>query len=281
MQMLDFFKKSAFINAAGIIAVVLAISYNLGKVLELVSTKNNIAKIEGKSNGMADSKSINAFASIVEKNPFGIKGARFSVIRKETAETPADTEGLVLKGVITYRPGFAFIENKDATQRLFKLGEDVFGAGKLTAVYADKASISQHGSVVELRFPAIETMTSKTSAGLPMQGQPRKSRKEMTFDREQIKKFLENPNELLTGARLLPVLKNGRQEGFLVKEIRPGGFYDNMGLKNEDIILRANSIELNSPGDGVKIFNMVKELDRMELDIIRNGVPMTQVFHIN
>jgi len=31
----------------------------------------------------------------------------------------------------------------------------------------------------------------------------------------------------------------------------------------------------------VKIFNMIKELDRMELDIIRNGVPMTQVYHIN
>jgi type II secretory pathway component PulC len=54
-----------------------------------------------------------------------------------------------------------------------------------------------------------------------------------------------------------------------------------MGLKNEDIILRANNVELNSPGDGVKIFNMIKELDRMDLDIIRNGSPMTQVYHIN
>ena len=103
----------------------------------------------------------------------------------------------------------------------------------------------------------------------------------MTFDREQIKKFLDNPNELLTGARLMPILRDGKQEGFIVREVKPGGFYENMGLKNEDIILRANNVDLNSPGDGVKIFNMIKELDRMDLDIIRNGSPMTQVYHIN
>src|SRR5574340_512897 len=142
MQMLDFFKKRSFLNAAGIILLVLAISFNLGKVLELVSTKGNAAKPEEKSYGMAYSKSINTFAAAVEKNPFGIKGARFSVIRKE-AGAAADTKGLVLKGVITYRPGFAFIENKDSLQRLFKLGDDVFGAGKLTAVYPDRVSISQ------------------------------------------------------------------------------------------------------------------------------------------
>ncbi len=280
MQMLDFFKKRAFLNAAGIILLVLAISFNLGKVLELVSTKGNAAKTEGISYGMANSKSLNAFAVAVEKNPFGIKGARFSVIRKETGAT-ADPKGLVLKGVITYKPGFAFIENKDAIQRLFKLGDDVFGAGKLTAVYADRVSISQHGSIFELKFPAIETVAAKTPAGGSVVRGPQKSRREMTFDREQIKKFLENPNELLTGARLMPILKDGRQEGFLVREVKPGGFYENIGLMNGDIILRANNLELNSPGDGVKIFNMIKELDRMELDIIRNGVPMTQVFQIN
>ena len=280
MQMLDFFKKRSILNAAGIIALVLAISFNLGKVLELVSTKGTVAKPEGKSEGMSDLKSINAFAAAVEKNPFGIKGARFSVIRKETG-TATDPKGLVLKGVITYKPGFAFIENKDAIQRLFKLGDDVFGAGKLTAVYSDKVSISQHGSVFELKFPAIETVAAKTPAGSSVSGQGQKNRKEMTFDREQIKKFLDNPNELLTGARLMPILRDGKQEGFIVREVRPGGVYDNMGLKNEDIILRANNVELNSPGDGVKIFNMIRELDRMELDIIRNGVPMTQVFHIN
>lgn len=260
--------------------MVLAISFNLGKVLELVSTKGNVAKTEGRSYGMADSTSLNVFASVVEKNPFGIKGAKFSVVRKETA-TATDPTGLVLKGVITYKPGFAFIENKDAVQRLFKLGDDVFGAGKLTAVYADKINILQHGSVVELKFPAIETVAAKTPLGPVVPGQSNRSRKEMTFDREQIKKFLENPNEILTGARLMPILKDGKQEGFVVREIKPGGFYENMGLKNEDIILRANNVELNSPGDGVKIFNMIKELDRMELDIIRNGVPMSQVFHIN
>ena len=280
MEMAAFFKKQAFLHTAGIIAVALAVSFNLGKVLELVSTKGNVTKTGEKSDITATSKSVNAFAAVVEKNPFGIKGARFSLVRKDSGFA-TDPKGLVLKGAVTQKPGFAFIENKDGIQRLFKRGEDVFGAGKLTAVYPDKVSISQQGSVFDLKFPAIETLTSKTPSGAAVQGQPRKNSREMTFDREQIKKFLDNPNELLTGARLMPMFRDGKQEGFVVREVQPGGIYENMGLQNGDIILRANNVELNSPGDGVKIFNMIRELDRMELDILRNGVPATQVYHIN
>ena len=275
-----FFNKSVFLHATGIIALVLAVSFNLGKIFELALTKGNIAKIEGKSYGMIDLKSVNAFAAVVEKNPFGIKGARFSVIQKDSGAA-TDPKGLVLKGVITYKPGFAFIENKGAMQKLFKLGDDVFGVGKLTAVYADKVSISAGGRGFDLIFPIIKSVAAQTPSNSSVMNQTVRSGKEMTFDREQIKKFLENPNELLTGARLMPLLRDGKQEGFIVREVKPGGFYENMGLKNEDIIIRANHVDLNSPGDGVKIFNMIKELDRMELDIIRNGAPMTQVFHIN
>lgn len=274
------FNKSAYMHTAGVILLVLAVSYNLGKIYELVHAKSAVSRPEGKASGMGNWRAIEAFAAVVEKNSFGIKGARFTVMQKKAGEV-ADPNGLVLKGVITHKPGFAFIENRAALQKLFKLGDDVFGAGRLSAVYADKVSISHNGKGFELVFPDIKTVHVKTQANALPVRQAGGNRKEMTFDREQIRKFLENPNELLTGARLMPRLKDGRQEGFIVREVKPGGFYENMGLRNEDIILRVNQLELNSPGDGVKIFNMIKELDSMDLDIVRNGVPMTQVFHIN
>lgn len=280
MKIMTFFRKSAFLNAVGIAVLVLAVSFNLGKIFELVSAKGAVTKTEGKSSGMLDLQSVKSFATVVEKNPFGIKGARFSVIQKESGAA-IDPKGLVLKGVITYKPGFAFIENRGDRERLFKLGDDVFGAGKLTVVSADKVIISDNGREFELVFPKIESVASRPTSGASFVNHAAKNSKEMTFDREQIRKFLENPNELLTGARLLPLLKEGRQEGFVVREVKIGGVYENLGLKNEDIILRVNKIDLNSPGDGVKIFSMIKELDRMELDIIRNGVPVTQVYHIN
>lgn len=275
-----FIKNTGFVHAAGIIVLVLAVSYNLTGIFEVLPIKGTAVKAENKSSGAADAKSIKSYASVVEKNPFGIKNARFSVIQQETG-TAADPKGLVLKGVITYKPGFAFIENRDAAQRLFKLGDDVFGAGKLSAVYPDKVRITSDNRSFELMFQSITSVSGPKSSNTVSAGQSSKNSREITFDREQIRKFLENPNELLTGARLMPILKDGKQEGFVVREVKPTGVYANMGLKNEDIILRANQIDLNSPGDGIKIFNMIRELDRMELDIIRNGQPMTQVFHIN
>ncbi len=288
MRVIALANNKALLHTAGIIVLVLAASYNLGRILELISAEVIVAKAEGRPLRMTALQSITGFAPVVERNPFGIKGAGFSVIEKGAASVTGQND-LILKGVITYRPGFAFIENRGAMQGLFRVGDDVFGAGKLAAVQPDRVRISHDSRVFELRFPEIESVSPPRSSGAamhrplspPISGQTRTGGKEITFDREQIKRFLDNPNELLTGARLMPLLRDDRQEGFIVREIIPGGVYDNMGLKNEDIILRANHVELNSPGDGVKIFNMIRELDRIELDILRNGTPMTQVFHIN
>lgn len=289
--MADVFKKSGFWNVAGIIAALLAISYNLGKTLESASTKTFALKDDTKGAVQSGLKSINSYAAAVEKNPFGIKGVRFSVIDKKSGETGgADPKGFLLKGVITLYPGYAFIESKDNPQKLFKIGEDVFGAGKLKLVNKESVYIADGGKGFELllagsvKNPPGRGGELKKNEGVSSVSSDTKKQsgvKEKTFQKEEIKRFLDNPKEILTDARLLPNLKDGKQEGFIVREVKPGGFYENIGLVNGDIILRANGIELASPGDGVKIFSMIKELDKVELDIIRNGVRTTQVYHIN
>ncbi len=281
MEMVRLLKSKFIIDIVGIVAVVIAFSYQTAKLLDVVIPKKKVTSMQQKADIQRGEKVISHYASIVEQNPFGISNAKFSLIEKAEKTTVAlDPQGLTLKGVITLPPGYAFIENKDKVQKLFKKGEDVFGYGLLNFVEPKKITISQGGKQFVIRLEGHEeeqAVSSKQSPQSPLSA----GQKERSFAREEIKRFLEDPREILTDARLLPNLKDGKQEGFVVREVKPGGFYDRIGIQNGDIILRANKIELSSPNDGIKIFSLIKEIDRVELDIIRNGSPMTQVYTIN
>lgn len=279
--------KSKLIDFLGWGLAILLLSYYLGNIIKLTTVKETLSKEQKKEVAKSNtSKTIQDYALVVDKNIFSIKGVRFSIIEKKMEQTATtDTSGFKLKGVITLFPGYAFIENKEGKQMLFKMDDDVFGAGKLKVVTKDHVYVSQGNSGFKIflegvaledkknqpiQQPSFGGSTIKTAAG---QG--------MNFSREQIRKFLEEPREILTDARLLPNLVDGKQQGFVVREVRPNGFYESIGLRNGDIILRANGIELTSPNDGIKIFNLLKELDKVELDILREGNRKSLVYYID
>ncbi|MCX7990626.1 MAG: PDZ domain-containing protein [Proteobacteria bacterium] len=278
--------KTKVIDIIGFITVILFLSYYLGNIIKLATLKETLPESQKKQEPQKNtSKTINDYALVVDKNIFSIKGATFSVIEKKAEQSVAvDSTGLKLKGVITLFPGYAFIENKEGKQILFKLGDDVFNTGKLSMVTKDYVYISQGGRGFKVPLEGAVLEDKKTSSGNPpnLSSQTQQAPGQgQTFSRDLIKRFLEEPREILTDARLLPNIVDGKQQGFVVREVKPNGFYDSIGLKNGDVILRANGIELTSPNDGIKIFNLLKELDKVELDIMRDGVRKSLVYYIN
>lgn len=281
MEMVKIFKNKLLIDIIGVLGIVIALSYHTGKLLEVALSKKKAVIKQASTDIQRGERAISFYASVVEQNPFGVRGAKFSVIEKTDKKVVSlEPNTLILKGVITLPPGYAFIENKDKVQKLFKKGEDVFGYGLLNIIEPKKVSISQNGKLFSINLEGHEEVSDNT-AKQTSQINTSSSKNEKTFAKEEIKRFMEDPKEILTDARLLPNFKDGKQEGFIVKEVRPGGFYERMGLLNGDIILRANKVELTSPNDGIKILSLIKELDRIELDIIRNGQRITQVYNIN
>lgn len=281
MEVVKIFKNKFFVDFLGIAIVILAFSYQMGKILEVALPKKNKNTVFKPTEIQRGERAISYYAPIVEQNPFGIRGVKFSVIEKSEQKVVSfDAQSLKLKGTITLSPGYAFIENKDRVQKLFKRGEDVFGYGILALVEPKSVTISQGGKMVKIVLEGV-VEEGKQINGPPNQPALSSSQNEKNFAREEIKRFINNPQEILTDARLLPNLKDGKQEGFVVREVRPGGFYERMGIQNGDIILRANNVELASPNDGIKIFNLIREIDRVELDILRDGKPIKLIYNIN
>jgi general secretion pathway protein C len=104
--------------------------------------------------------------------------------------------------------------------------------------------------------------------------------KEYILDQKRIQEALNTPEQILTDARLLPNIRDGRQEGFNISEVKTGGLYDSLGLRNGDVLLKVNRLEISSPDVAMQAMSALKGMDRVNLDVIRNGSRMTMTYQV-
>ena len=92
------------------------------------------------------------------------------------------------------------------------------------------------------------------------------------LDRIAVEDTIGNPKRLMTDARMLPNYgKEGVQNGFKLSEVKRGGIYHTLGLRNGDIVLEVNGLALANPESALQAFTAVRGSDRIVLDFIRGG----------
>ena len=91
------------------------------------------------------------------------------------------------------------------------------------------------------------------------------------IDRGALESSLSNPNEILTQARAVPNIVDGKIKGFKIFSIRPGSIYEKLGIQNEDTIERVNGIELDSPSKALEFYGAITSAAEVALDIDRGG----------
>ena len=154
----------------------------------------------------------------------------------------------------------------------------------------DKVLINDGGKTTEIQIADIITIRevnpSLTKANIssdPFAGE--KFAKKMAdtsymVDGQKVQHALANPNQIMTDARLLPNIIDGRQEGFALKEVRQGGIYQSLGLQNGDVLLKINEYNISNPEAALQAFTALKGMDRVQLNIIRDGAKMTMTYQI-
>ena len=103
---------------------------------------------------------------------------------------------------------------------------------------------------------------------------------EYILDSRQVQKSLENPEQILTHARLLPNFVNGKQEGFKISEVVPDGLYHSLGIRNGDILLRVNGLEISNPEVAMQAMTGLKGMNEINLDILRKGKNMSMNYQM-
>ncbi|MGZ3651251.1 MAG: hypothetical protein ACXWSC_08745, partial [Bdellovibrionota bacterium] len=84
---------------------------------------------------------------------------------------------------------------------------------------------------------------------------------------------------ILTQARMVPDLMNGHVVGYRVLQILPGSSWDKMGIKDNDVILRADGEAVDNAAVAFEKLGRIGHgtADRHTLVLRRNGEEITKV----
>jgi general secretion pathway protein C len=100
------------------------------------------------------------------------------------------------------------------------------------------------------------------------------------IDQRALNAALDNPAQVMSDARLLPSQKDGKVEGFRASEVKPTGLFAMVGIKNGDVLLRLNDFPVDSPDKALQSLIALKGQNRLKLDLIRDGLPVTVNYDI-
>jgi general secretion pathway protein C len=232
-------------------------------------------------------KPLKHYEPLLKDNVFGFPPGRLVPLSSSMGEGPTAPPvssgiNITLSGTVAWSGGFgyAFVSGPKG-QELYKTGDYIPGAGRLKRVEAHRVVVESGSREVEVGLAEI-TKTKAPAKGGAQGGKFARMTSTGTYvmDRKAVDESIQNPKRMLTDARLLPNIVEGRQEGFVMSEVRSGGLYHTLGLRNGDVLLRVNDFDLSSAESGLQAFTALRGMDRIELDILRNGGRMTLTYII-
>jgi general secretion pathway protein C len=215
--------------------------------------------------------------------------------KSETAfKGPTEISDLLLIGTVVGPRyiSYAIFQDKTKTgqQDIFTYGEQVYDYGNLTKIERSTVELQKDGVSYSLQIdyeksggrPEKRPVRSKSGKRSTSRGTFAKKigEREYLLDRSKVQKSIENPEKVLTDARLLPNIVDGKQEGFKISEVVRDGLYHSLGLKNGDILLNINGLEISNPEVAIQAMSALKGMNRINLDIMRSGENMSIDYQI-
>lgn len=100
------------------------------------------------------------------------------------------------------------------------------------------------------------------------------------LDRREVEGELENMAQLMTKARVVPNFSDGKPDGFRIFAIVPSSLYDKIGLQNGDVIQRINGMDIKDPESFFRVFQQLRQENRIALDMVRNNQKDTFEYEI-
>ncbi|MGZ6098307.1 MAG: type II secretion system protein GspC, partial [Myxococcaceae bacterium] len=98
--------------------------------------------------------------------------------------------------------------------------------------------------------------------------------------RNEVDRALANLNDLAMQARIVPAFKDGQAEGFKLFSIRPDSLYSKIGIVNGDVIKRINGFEMNSPEKALEVYTKLKDANRIDIEVDRNGSTLRKTYNV-
>jgi general secretion pathway protein C len=225
----------------------------------------------------------------------------FNLLPAPSQKAPAVVEDIHLKllGVsrMTGGESFIIVEHLNGKQSLYRLGDTIPNAGKVAEVDKDRAIIEHDGRRVALELPrnslaGVDQRSFPWRRGI-MPGHPLPNPRNFVpritnmggnryaIPRSTVNQSLSNLSSLFTQIRAMPNVQNGRTDGFALSEIVPGSVFDNIGLRDGDVLTSIDGQAVNDPARAIQLLNGLRNQQNIQLQVLRNGNPVTLSYQIH
>ncbi len=246
-----------------------------------LSRKSHFSRLESAPQ-LPATHQLQYYSPLMRNNPFGFSAGELTPLSGSSGPSISQTD-LSLIGTIAGRKkvSYAIFADKTGKQDIFRVGDNVFGLGTLKKVDTNSVVIRSRGKDVEVPFTDIAVVKeARPDVTSPTPFAKRTGNTSFVIDQQQIQQAISRPDQLMTDARFVPNITEGRQQGFTLREIKPGGIYQRLGLQNGDVLLRINDFTMSSPDTALQAITSLKGIDRAQLDIIRHGEKLTMTYQI-
>jgi general secretion pathway protein C len=238
--------------------------------------------------------SLNDFQVISDRNIF-------TLLPPENTENPAAAAAAADKSPLKARligtitgprdTSLALVEDETArTAEFYKIGETFMNQAVVLTIERNRIVISRAGNqeVLAIYEEEISPLTSTSSSlpppTLPAGNGPVEVRKvaENSFEvnRLAFEEVTKNLGNFMTQARIVPHFIEGKIAGYKIFAIKPDSIYTDLGMQNGDVLQRVNGVEVESPEKALQIISQLKTETDFQIDLVRNGKPMTLSYRL-
>lgn len=89
--------------------------------------------------------------------------------------------------------------------------------------------------------------------------------------RDLVDGYIKNSSEVWKNISIKDERDNGKLKGFRVSKIKRGTPFAKIGLKEGDLIIRINNIEIRGYNDVLKIYKNINKIDALNIVVLRNN----------
>ena len=230
-------------------------------------------------------RQISDYALISANNPFGFSGGEIKTLTGSTSHKTQQGDIMLIGTVVGPKElSYGIFRDSAGIQEVFKIGDPVFDIGKLHRVEQAKVVIRKGEKTVEILLEDVKVKEVKKQASAaspsPSSFAQKIGRSTYMVDQARLQQAIANPGQMMTDARLKPNIVNGKEDGFVLSEVKQGGVYHSLGLQDGDVLLRINEYDISNPERALQAFTALKGMERVQVDLIRSGSRMTMTYQI-
>jgi len=86
--------------------------------------------------------------------------------------------------------------------------------------------------------------------------------------RSEVEEAMRNPAELFSQARILPKYEDGQMTGVQLNSIQPGSLFEEIGIRDGDVITQVNGIVVTSPQDSAALLQELTRASQFEVTVV-------------